>query len=188
MTTETHPERSEADRLFGEIAVRLFMTTRRNVSRALKAQRAARDEGGTPSIGEVMVGLEMLSETQVKAVLKAQEVYDEQTVETLYGRIAVKNGFITQSDLEAALKVQNRVHRRLRVGEILVKKSFMTWEQHESILAAQERVLTQIQKRLEESGATASPVLGDEAMAPAPERPRLVDPAAGSAGAAAQTP
>ncbi|MBL4846343.1 MAG: hypothetical protein JKY65_12515 [Planctomycetes bacterium] len=178
MTPPEIKQRSEADRLFGEIAVRLFMTTRRNVTKALKAQAHARGEGGTPSVGEVMVALEMLSERQVRAILKAQEVYDEQTVETLYGRIAIKNGFITQSDLEAALKIQNRVSRRLRIGEILVKKSFMTWDQHEAILATQERILAEIKRKKEESGRieiTDENDLKATVGAPA-ERPSLVDP------------
>ncbi|MGE0712185.1 MAG: hypothetical protein AB7N76_29860 [Planctomycetota bacterium] len=148
---------SDAERLFGELAVRLFMTTRRDLSRALKAQREAREAGGTPTIGEVMVGLEMITEKQVQAVLRAQEVYDEQSVETLYGKLAVKNNFITQSDLEAALKVQNRTGGRLRIGEVLVKKSYMTWEQHEAILAAQERILAGIQKKREESARLTRP-------------------------------
>jgi len=159
-------DHSDADRLFGELAVRLYLTTRRDLSRALKAQREARDAGGSPAIGEVMVGLDMLSEDQVSAVLEAQQVYDDTTVETLYGKLAVKNGFITQTDLEAALKIQQRTGRRLRVGEVLVKKSYMTWEQHEAILAAQERILAGLARKrqqAEEGGAPAA----DEAEPPA---------------------
>jgi hypothetical protein len=137
---------NQADRLFGEIAVRLFMSTRRDVDKALKAQNEARAVGAEPSIGEVMVGLEVLSEIQVKAILKAQEVYDDRSVETLYGNLAVKNNFITKSDLQVALKIQARTGRRLRIGEVLVKKSFVTWEQHEALLRAQERILAGIDK------------------------------------------
>lgn len=141
------PDLNQADRLFGEIAVRLFMTTRRDLDRALRAQREARAAGGDPSLGEVMVGLEILTKEQVQAVLKAQTVYDETSVETLYGKLAVKNGFITQGDLDRALSVQDRTGRRLRIGEVLVKKGYVSWEQHEALLRAQERILLQIEEK-----------------------------------------
>lgn len=137
--TRTGP--TGADRFFGEIAVRLFMTTRRDLERALRAQRDAREAGSDPSLGEVMVGMDMLTKDQVATVLRAQAVYDDSTIETLYGQLAVKNGVISASDLDLALKVQRRTGSRLRIGEVLVKKGFITWEQHEALLRAQERVL-----------------------------------------------
>lgn len=143
----------DAEFLFGELAVRLFMITRRDLDRALKAQAEAREAGATPSLGEVCEGLELLSAEQVQAVLRAQEIYDPASVETLYGRLAVKNRFVTQDDLELALKIQERTGRRLRVGEVLVKKSMITWEQHESILRGQERIL----RGIEESRAHPRP-------------------------------
>jgi triphosphoribosyl-dephospho-CoA synthetase len=138
---------THGDRLFGEIAVRLFMASRKDVDRAVKAQFEARGVGALPNLGEVMIGLEILSENQVKAILKAQEHYDERTVETLYGNLAVKNNFVTKADLEAALRIQERTGRRLRIGEVLVKKGFVTWEQHEALLRAQERILMGIKQR-----------------------------------------
>ena len=137
------------EKLFGELAITLFMTTRRELERALSAQEQARQAGSDPSLGEVMVGLDMLKQEQVQAVLKAQEVYDEETVETLYGRLAVKNKFLSRSDLQAALRVQARTGRRLRIGEVLVKKDYLTWEQHDALLRAQERILN----GLEQAGA-----------------------------------
>ncbi len=134
------------DRLFGELAVRLFMATRRDVERALKAQRDAREAGGDPTLGEVMVGLDLLEDKQVQAILRAQEVYDAETVETLYGKLAVKNGIVSASDLDLALKVQARTGRRLRIGEVLVKKGFISWDQHESLRRAQERILLGLEK------------------------------------------
>jgi len=136
----------DAEYLFGELAVRLFMITRRDLDRVLKAQAEARNAGGNPSLGEVCEGLELLSPQQVEAVLRAQEIYDPNSVETLYGRLAVKNRFVTQDDLDLALKIQERTGRRLRVGEVLVKKSMISWEQHESVLRAQERILRGIEE------------------------------------------
>lgn len=141
------PERGQdAEFLFGELAVRLFMITRRDLDQVLKAQAEAREAGGNPSLGEVCEGLELLSAEQVQAVLRAQKIYDPKSVETLYGRLAVKNRFVSQENLEAALVIQERTGRRLRVGEVLVKKSMITWEQHESILRAQERILRGIEE------------------------------------------
>lgn len=147
-TIMTEPSASEvnADRLFGEIAVRLFLTTRRDVERALRAQREAREAGGDPTLGEVMVGLDIISAQQVQAVLRAQQIYDERSVETLYGKLALKNSFISQGDLDAALKVQQRTGNRLRIGEVLVKKGYITWDQHEALLRAQERILTGVEQ------------------------------------------
>jgi hypothetical protein len=138
---------SGAEHLFGELAVRLFMTTRRDLDRALKVQLEAREAGGDPSLGEVMVGLEILTEQQVRAILRAQEIYDDRTVEAFYGKLAVRNDFVSQGDLEAALKIQERTGRRLRIGEILVKKGYISWDQHESLLRAQERILTQLDEK-----------------------------------------
>jgi hypothetical protein len=150
-----------ADQLFGEIAVRLFFCTRRDLDRALKAQHEAREAGSDPSLGELMRGLSVMTADQVEAVLKAQQVFDPTTVETLYGRLAVKNRFIKPADLEDAMKVQVRTGRRLRMGEILVKRGYMTWEQHESILRLQERLLRQMEGKqvdIEASGpATPAP-------------------------------
>jgi hypothetical protein len=137
---------TDPDRLFGEVAVRLFLLTRRDLDRGLLAQKKARDAGGTPNLGEVLEGLGLLGADQVAAVLRAQQIYDENNVETLYGRLAIKNGFVTEKDIEVAVKIQQRVGQRLRIGEILVKKSYMTWEQHESILRAQERILMGIEE------------------------------------------
>lgn len=134
-----------AEQLFGEICVRLFFCTRKDLDRALSAQLKAREAGSEPSIGEVMKGLGLLTADQVTAALKAQAVYDAKDVETLYGRIAIKNRFIRPADLEDAMKVQQRTNRRLRMGEILVKRGYLTWEQHEAILRAQERILTQLE-------------------------------------------
>jgi hypothetical protein len=136
-----------AEQLFGEICVRLFFCTRKDLDRALSAQLKAREAGSDPTIGQVMRGLSIITDQQVEAVLKAQEVFDPGTVETLYGRIALKNRFIRPSDLEDATKVQVRTGRRLRMGEILVKRGYLTWEQHEAILRAQERILRTMEAR-----------------------------------------
>jgi hypothetical protein len=135
-----------ADELFGEIAIRLFFCTRRDLDRGLKAQQEAREAGSDPRIGEILKALGIMNADQVEAVLKAQAVFDVQSVETLYGRIALRNRFIRPVDLEDAVKVQQRTGRRLRVGEILVKRGHLTWEQHESVLRAQERLLRQMEK------------------------------------------
>src|SRR5690242_15639918 len=113
---------SSPEQLFGEIAVRLFFCTRRDLDRALKAQHEAREAGSDPQIGEVMKALGILNQDQVEAVIRAQDVYDVSNVETLYGRIAIRNKFIRPADLEDAMKVQQRTGRRLRMGEILVKR------------------------------------------------------------------
>src|SRR5262249_39266283 len=110
---------SGADQLFGEIAVRLFFCTRRDLDRALRAQQEAREAGSDPPIGEVLRGLGILTLEQVDAVLRAQGVFDVNNVETLYGRIALKNKLIRPADLEDAMRVQQRTGRRLRMGEIL---------------------------------------------------------------------
>lgn len=136
---------SAADQLFGEIAVRLFFCTRRDLERGLKAQHEAREAGSDPQIGEVLRALGVLNGDQVEAVLRAQGVFDGTTVETLYGRIAIRNKFIRPADLEDAMKVQQKTGRRLRMGEILVKRGHLTWEQHESILRLQERLLRQME-------------------------------------------
>lgn len=138
---------SGADQLFGEIAVRLFFCTRRDLERGLKAQQEAREAGSDPPIGEVLRALGILNADQVEAVLRAQGIYDGTNVETLYGRIAIKNKFIRPADLEDAMKVQQRTGRRLRMGEILVKRGYITWEQHESILRLQERLLRQMEAK-----------------------------------------
>lgn len=138
---------SSADQLFGEIAIRLFFCTRRDLERGLKAQHEAREAGSDPQIGDVLRALGILTQDQVEAVLKAQDVFDLQNVETLYGRIALRNKFIRPADLEDAMKVQQKTGRRLRMGEILVKRGYLTWEQHESILRLQERLLRQMEKK-----------------------------------------
>ena len=153
MSLQTPAEHADPSRLFGEIAVRLFMLSRRDLDRGLRAQREARNAGGDPSMGEVLTGLEILTSEQVEAVLSAQAVYDDKNVESLYGKIAVKNRFITQADLDEALRVQERTGRRLRIGEVLVKKSYLTWEQHEAVLRAQERILQGVEaKKREQAG------------------------------------
>lgn len=139
------PSDSGADQLFGEIAVRLFFCTRRDLDRGLKAQHEAREAGSEPPIGEVLKALGILNQDQVDAVLRAQGAFDATNVETLYGRIALRNKFIRPADLEDAMKVQQRTNRRLRMGEILVKRGHLTWEQHESILRLQERLLRQME-------------------------------------------
>ena len=138
---------SAADQLFGEIALRLFFCTRKDLDRALHAQNEAREAGSDPPIGELMRGLGILTAQQVDAVLRAQDVFDANNVETLYGRIALRNRFIKPADLEDAMKIQARTGRRLRMGEILVKRGHLTWNQHESILRLQERLLHQMESK-----------------------------------------
>jgi hypothetical protein len=138
---------SAADQLFGEIAIRLFFCTRRDLDRSLRAQAEAREAGSDPPLGEILRALGVLNQEQVDTVLKTQEVFDVTNVETLYGRIALRNRFIRPADLEDANKVQAKTGRRLRMGEILVKRGYITWEQHESILRLQERLLRQMEKK-----------------------------------------
>ena len=154
MTAEPRQNsQSQADRLFGEIGVRLYITTRRDLDRAIKAQIVAREAGGDPNLGEVMVGLDLLTLDQVKTILKAQEMYDDETIETLYGKLAVKNGFITKADLKGALRIQERTGRRLRIGEVLVKKGYVTWAQHEALLRAQQRIFAGVAKSEKDKGS-----------------------------------
>ena len=157
---------SAADQLFGEIAVRLFFCTRRDLDRGLKAQLEAREAGSEPPIGEVLKALGVLNADQVEAVLRAQDVYDASNVETLYGRIAIRNKFIRPADLEDAMKVQQRTGRRLRMGEILVKRGYINWEQHESILRLQERLLKQMERN--KKGPDLDSLPPPEPIAPPP--------------------
>lgn len=145
--------RPAAEHLFGEIALRFFFCSRRDLDRALRAQLAARESGMSPTVGDMLVAQGVLTPDQVDAVMRVQSLVDEKGPETLYGRIALKNRMVSPEQIEVAIAHQQRTGSLLRLGEILVKKGFVTWEQHEAVLRVQRR----LDRLLEKKRPPASP-------------------------------
>jgi serine/threonine-protein kinase len=140
------PEEIE-DLLFGRIAVKLAVVSKKDLEVALAAQ----DAGETRQVGKILLDRGAMDENSLLKVLKVQRknlgarsAYADTARENqLFGRIALREGWITERQLNDALRVQGRAeettHLHQRIGEVMVRKKLLEQAQVQKILRMQGR-------------------------------------------------
>jgi len=134
--------------IFGKIAVRLGLSTQRQVDEAVALQETTHKGR---QIGKILVERGALEQAGLLRVLEIQRrnlkarghYTDETTENTLFGRIAVREGLITERRLNEALRTQAKMESlsslHMKIGEILLKKGFVSPEGVQRILSLQGR-------------------------------------------------
>ncbi len=124
--------------LFGSVAVRAGLCTRRQVQECLDLQKQYQGAGKrVPRMGEILASKGHLSIEQVKAILTGEVTEPGKR----FGEICATLQFCTIDQVKDALEEQSRLdslkeaHRRL--GEILLKQGHLKAEQLPPVLQAQ---------------------------------------------------
>jgi len=135
------------DLLFGRIAVKLGVVSRKDLNVALAAQ----DSGESRQVGKILLDRGAMDQDGLLKVLKiqrhnlgARSAYADTARENqLFGRIALREGWVTERQLNESLRVQGRAeettHLHQRIGEVMVRRKFLEKKQVQKILRMQGR-------------------------------------------------
>jgi hypothetical protein len=140
--------RSRADRLFGQIAMKLGVVTQQQLQDALEVQRFAQ---GHKPLGLILIelkfvtpqGLERILEEQKKILADAGNRQKAVKEDNLFGKVAIRMGFATEEQLAECLALQEQLpkDRFMRLGDILVIKGYLTVEQVKKVTDTQKGLI-----------------------------------------------
>ena len=135
---------SDADLLFGKIAVGQGFCTKEQIDRCVAIQAT-----GTSRLpfGRILVDEGYLTEEQHSKVLEIQRSnmkaratrakHGKEAI--LFGKLVVREGLLTEEQANACLSEQAREGERRTLGEIMVSKGYLTVAQVKALLAKQEK-------------------------------------------------
>jgi hypothetical protein len=140
--------RSRADRLFGQIAMKLGVVTQQQLQDALEVQRFAQ---GHKPLGLILIelkfvtpqGLERILEEQKRILADAGNRQKAVKEDNLFGKVAIRMGFATEEQLAECLALQEQLpkDRFMRLGDILVIKGYLTVEQVKKVTDTQKGLI-----------------------------------------------
>ncbi|MBI3270532.1 MAG: anti-sigma factor antagonist [Planctomycetes bacterium] len=137
---------SQADMLFGKLAVMNRMVTQEQIDECIRIQEVNRQMGLDLSMGEILVRKSYLTKEQVDTVARAQQYLEARKEDVRFGELAARNGFVTKERIQECLQVQEALFKQNkpfpRIGQVLLEKSFITRQQISAILTAQLRLKT----------------------------------------------
>jgi hypothetical protein len=143
---EKHQKR--ADSLFGQIALRLSIITKKQLGEALELQRFAR---GHKPLGVLLMELKYVTPQDLEKIVKEQESLVQQASsrqkavreDNLFGKVAIRLSFCTEDQLGECLALQEQLpkERFMRLGDILVIKGYLTVEQVKKISDTQKGLI-----------------------------------------------
>ncbi|MBI4576379.1 MAG: serine/threonine protein kinase [Planctomycetes bacterium] len=136
---------SYSDLMFGQIAVKLGLTTEERLRECVGLQEERQALGTPVGLGELFVERGFLEAAQVEQVLGVQRRSAVAEEDKVYGEIAVKNGFLGREQVAASLEAQKQQKFAIRIGQLLLDRGHLSLQQHNAILKAQERVMDQRQ-------------------------------------------
>ena len=136
--------RKKADKLFGQIALRLGIVTDRQLDEALESQRGSAQH---KPLGLVLIEKGYVTEDGFKMILEAQKRLVSESdgrakavhEDSLFGKVAVKLGFCTNEQVAECLMTQDQLppDRFMRLGDIMVIKGMVSTDQVRKILDTQ---------------------------------------------------
>jgi hypothetical protein len=138
----------KADSLFGQIALRLNIITKKQLQDALELQRFSK----TPKpLGVLLIEMKYVTEKDLEKILAAQKaILAEAAVrqkavreDNLFGKVAIRLGFCTEEQLAECLSLQEQLpkERFMRLGDILVIKGYLTVEQVKKVTDTQKGLI-----------------------------------------------
>ena len=151
---------SQADLLFGKLAVMNKFVTQPMVDECVALQEQYAGEGTQASLGDIMVKQGYLKPNQLTGVLRAQQYMSLRSEDMRFGQIAVANKFSTQETINAALEQQaadfKAGRKVVRVGKIVLDSGLMTPQQVNACLKAQDRIKVQAAQPAPSASAAAA--------------------------------
>ncbi len=145
---EEDKHRQKADSLFGQIALKLGLVTRKQLDEALELQQYAKER---KPLGVILIELKIIGQRELEMVIEAQKELVVQShtrakavkEDNLFGKVAIRLSFCTEQHLHECLGVQEQLpkERFMRLGDILVLKGYLTVDQVRRILDAQKGLI-----------------------------------------------
>lgn len=145
---DAEKSRSRADRLFGQIAMKLGVVTQAQLQEALEVQRFAQ---GHKPLGLILIELKFVSPRDLERILEEQkkilaEAGNRQKAvkeDNLFGKVAIRLGFASEEQLAECLALQEQLpkDRFMRLGDILVIKGYLSVEKVKKITDTQKGLI-----------------------------------------------
>ncbi len=140
--------KKRADRLFGQIAVRLGIVTRKQLEEALELQRFATTH---KPLGVILIELKYVTEKDLERIVAAQqELVAQATIrnkavreDNFFGKVAIRLGFSNEVQVAECLSLQENLppQRFMRLGDIMVIKGYLQMDQVKKITDAQKGLI-----------------------------------------------
>lgn len=140
--------RQKADSLFGQIALKLGVVTRKQLDDALELQRYAKDR---KPLGVILLELKIIGQTELEKIIEAQKELVVQShsrskavkEDNLFGKVAIRLSFCDEHQLHECVAMQEQLpkERFMRLGDIMVLKGYLTVDQVLRILDAQKGLI-----------------------------------------------
>ncbi len=138
---------SQADLLFGKLAVMNRFATQEQIDECIALQERYTADGMQMSLGEILQKKGYLKPNQVPAILRAQQYMALRSEDIRFGQIAVANKFATQAQIDEALGQQQEDFKKgrkvQRVGKMMLDQGRMNPQQVNAVLKAQDRIKSQ---------------------------------------------
>lgn len=135
---------SQADLLFGKIAIMNKMVTKEQVDECVSIQERFAQDGIEMTLGEVLQKKKFVTEQQIQQILHAQRYLAVRAEDVRLGELAVRNGMVAQRQVADALALQESAFRQgkpiPRLGELLTQRGLLERQQLEALLKAQKRL------------------------------------------------
>ncbi|MBI3268290.1 MAG: hypothetical protein HYZ53_04655 [Planctomycetes bacterium] len=160
---------SQADLVFGRIAVQNRLITDAQLQETLQVQDSEGLAGEPRQLGEILQAKGYLTAAHVSEILRLQQILAIREEDKKFGSLCVRNGFLSEAALKEALELQKisvrggGVPRRL--GDILLEKGWITEQQRRAVITAQQRITSAVPSQ------SVPPPLPTPAPAAAPAAP-----------------
>ena len=145
---DAEKSRSRADRLFGQIAMKLGVVTQAQLQEALEVQRFAQ---GHKPLGLILIELKFVAPRDLERILEEQkkilaEAGNRQKAvkeDNLFGKVTIRLGFASEEQLAECLALQEQLpkDRFMRLGDILVIKGYLSVEKVKKITDTQKGLI-----------------------------------------------
>ena len=140
--------RQKADSLFGQIALKLGLVTKKQLDEALELQQYAKER---KPLGVILMELKIIGQRELEKVIEAQKELVVQShtrakavkEDNLFGKVAIRLAFCSEQQLHECLDAQEGLpkERFMRLGDIMVLKGHLTVDQVRRILDAQKGLI-----------------------------------------------
>lgn len=140
--------RKKADALFGQIAMRLGIVSRKQLEEALELQRFASQH---KPLGLILMEMKYVTQQDLERIVEAQKALASQAEsrakavreDTLFGKVAIRLGACTEEQLAECLAMQEQLpkDRFMRLGDIMIIKGVLTVDQVRKILDTQRGLI-----------------------------------------------
>lgn len=135
---------SDADLLFGQIALRKGYLNQSALEGILAEQSELEKDGIIAPLGKVLLTKNLLRPEQVEAILAEQSYSEIREEDKRLGVLAIKNGLVTEEQIQKALRRQKGEFQSGgkpgRLGDYLQELGFIDAQQVQAIVRLQERL------------------------------------------------